>query len=231
MNLTQNLWVLHENTYRIRVFWELSELPQTRCREIQASPLPHFIIQAPMSFAELNKASEVAAAHVPVPFSCSPDHRALWASLTPQLWGEARQQAGLGRKPNHLGKTQNLPITLCWVVCPTWSHSAKGTSTTSPQPVAHKRGDLFLPPIGSTERVIQIFQHALASSQALSEWGWCTSPLMLPKRETLTLSYTEGALRRHAPTWLLSPGKNFLLQQLFPTLTHKNKIVSTFPSF
>lgn len=84
---------------------------------------------------------------------------------------------------------------------------------------------------GLTERVIQIFQHALAPSQALSERVCCTSPLMLPKRETLTLSYTEGALRRHAPTWLLSPGKNFLLQQLFPTLTHKNNIVSTFPSF
>lgn len=33
-------------------------------------------------------------------------------------------------------------------------------------------------------------------SQALSEWVCCTSPLKLPKRETLTVSYTEGELRR-----------------------------------
>lgn len=62
-----------------------------------------------MSFVELNKASDVAAAHMPVPSTCSPYHWPLWASLTPQLWGEARQQAGLGREPNHLGKTTKSP--------------------------------------------------------------------------------------------------------------------------
>lgn len=197
MNLKQNLWVLHENTYRISVLWKLSELPPTRCREIQAPLLPHFIIQVPMSFAELNKASEVAAAHVPVPSSCSPHHGALWASLFPSCGGKqgSRQTRG---EPNHPGKTQNCPITLCWVVCPAWCHFGKGSSTISPQPVAHKPGDLFLPPLSSAEWVIQILQHALGPlSQALSEWGDCTSPLTLPKRETLTVSYTEGELGRH----------------------------------
>lgn len=149
--------MLHEKTYKIRVFWKVSEPPQSRCREIQASPLPHFIIQVPVSFAELNQASEVAAARIPVPSSCSPYHRAPHASLTPQLQGEARQQ-GWG-EPNRLGKTQNCPVTLDWVVCPTWSHPATESSATSPQPLAHKAGDLFLPPLGSAEQVIQILQH------------------------------------------------------------------------
>lgn len=139
-----------------------------------------------MSFAELNKESEVAAVHVPVPSSCSLYHWALWASLTPQLWGEARQQAGLGGEPNHLGKMQNHPITLSWDVCPTWFHFAKGGSTISPQPVVHKPGDLFLPPLSSAERVIQIFQHALAPSLKHCRNGAVASLLILPKRETPT---------------------------------------------
>lgn len=148
--------MLHEKTYRIRVFWKVSAPPQSRCREIQASPLPHFIIQVPVPFAELNRASELAAARVPVPSSHSPYRRATWSSLTRQLQGETRQHRW--GEPNCLGKTQNCPVTLGWVACPTWSHTATESSATSAQPQAHEPGALFLPPLSSTEQIIQILQ-------------------------------------------------------------------------
>lgn len=132
--------------------------------------------------------------------------------------GGSKAAGRAGGKTNHLGEMQNHPITLWWIVCPTGPHSAKGSSTISPQPVAHKPRDLFLPPLSSAESNTDIWACTCLLSQALSEWGCHTSSLMLPKRETLTV-IQKG-----------NQGDIFLLQQLFPTLTQKDKIVPTFPS-
>lgn len=94
---------------------------------------------------------------VPVPSSHSPCRKALWANLTPQLQGETRQ-LGWG-EPNRLGKTQNCLVTLGWVACPAWSDPATGSSTTSPQPLAHEPADFFLPSLRSAEWIIQVLQH------------------------------------------------------------------------
>lgn len=186
-------------TYRIVVFWKLSELPQARHREIQHSS-SSFHHSSSRVFCRTKQGIRGGCCTCACALQLQPLHWALWASLTPQPWGQEKQQPGLGGNQITWGKHKTTPSP-CAELCAQrglilWKQAAQPQHS---QWLTNLETSFYLPQLCRASNT-DISACTCPLSQALSEWVCCTSPLKLPKRETLTVSYTEGELRR-----LISP--------------------------